>query len=278
VVPDIKVAGQGEKGQTLFEAKIGTLEKAPDALWEFKIPPGAIPETTMTAAPTRRVNTPTYRMQAPQILVPQAKNILLQMEDLATTMEEVSGRTRRAEATIITIKVGRGGAAATNSGKHMRNGSKFFYGDLPVLRHGFAHEMAHNHNFNHGGLMETVVEVSRSGGLEADQISHQPGKWLFIDRMNGINRPEKPYQNVGLYLYCYAQGREPFLRFMLKYEPPVRKQLEKLGFTEDEFTTALLGLALEQDMTKICRNYGLKFTPARVEYATRVIRETQHLQ
>ena len=73
-------------------------------------------------------------------------------------------------------------------------GTKIFYCDVPVLRHGVVHEMGHTHDFYHGGLMETVVEVSRSGGLDVDQISHQTGKWLFMDRMNGRTRRKGPIE------------------------------------------------------------------------------------
>jgi hypothetical protein len=53
-------------------------------------------------------------------------------------------------------------------------------------------------------------------------------------------------------------------------------KLSKQGYAKDEVTTALLGLALGRDMTRICGSYGLGITPERVADATRAARDLCH--
>jgi hypothetical protein len=138
---------------------------------------------------------------------------------------------------------------------------------MPMLRHDVGHELGHNYNLTHGGLHETVVEATRCFG--AEQISQQPAKWMFFDRMNGQTRKEVMYHNTGLYLYCYAQGGPAFLRFMLLNEPSARDKLTKQGYSSDEATAAVVGGALNRDMEPVCRAYGFKLAPGKVAQASR---------
>ena len=120
--------------------------------------------------------------------------------------------------------------------------------------------------------MELVVEMARCTGT--DQISQQAAKWMFIDRMNGLQQKEVFYQNTGLYLYCSARGGAAFRQFVLSNEQIARKNLSQQGFSNDEITVALLNLAFRQDMTPICLAYGLSATPTRIEPAIRAARDT----
>lgn len=89
--------------------------------------------------------------------------------------------------------------------------------------------------------------------------------------MNGLNRKEISHHNTALYLYCYAQGGLPFLRFMSVNEYPTIAKLSTKGYSPDEVATALCGIALGRDMTEISINYGLLVTPDRVAAATTAI-------
>lgn len=208
-----------------------------------------------------------FQIQVPDLVRPVAQNILAQTEVLAQTMDRMSGRRRRIEHTDIRVTPGDKGAVGAHNGSGLSIGTKIFYSDMPILRHDLAHELAHNFNFTHGGLMETVVETSRCG--VGAQISQQPAKWFFWDRMNGVNHKESGYHNVGLYLYCYAQGGLNFLHFMSAREPTVMKSLSKQGYTADELTAALCSAGLGRDMTAVCRAYGLTADPERVTQAMR---------
>ena len=110
---------------------------------------------------------------------------------------------------------------------------------------------------------------------DAEQISQQAGKWMFMDRMNGIRRKEvhRKYPNIGLYLYLYARSGKPFLQFVLANEQPARENLSKQGFSDDEITAALCNLASGHDMTPICLAYGLSATPTRIELAMQAARD-----
>jgi hypothetical protein len=57
-------------------------------------------------------------------------------------------------------------------------------------------------------------------------------------------------------------------------EPTVMKSLTKAGYTADELTAALCSVALQRDLTPVCRDYGLTAAPDRV---TQVLRDPQVL-
>jgi hypothetical protein len=211
-------------------------------------------------------------MALPQVMARDAQNVLAQTEMLAAEMDKVSGRRRKVEPTVITINPALKGAAAAHNGSALSIGTILFFSDDPLSGHTIVHELGHDYGFRHGGLHETVVEVSRCAG--GDQITQQPAKWMFLDRMNGIPTAEvRPhYPNKGLYLYGYAQGGLKFLHFMSAHEHTELRALAKQGYSSDEVTAALLSLALGKDMTSICHNYGLNVTPDRVAQATQAAR------
>jgi len=123
-------------------------------------------------------------MAVPQDLLPHARNVLAQIEMLAAAIDNASGRRRKVEPTVITVDPARAGAKAAHNGSALSIGSVLLFDDDPISAHTIVHELGHDYGFHHGGLHETVVEVSRCAG--ADQITQQPAKWMFLDRMNGI--------------------------------------------------------------------------------------------
>jgi len=266
----------GNARKMKFMAEVGAISSGDDAVWDFTAPPGVLPQSRLTKSALVTVGSATFRMDVPPVLRPQAQNILAQAEMLAAVMQQVSDRHRKVTPTVITIDAQKIGAVSAHNGSHSTLPSGLLFDDLPIVNHTFVHELGHNFDFRHGGLQETVVEESRCGGGE--QISAQPSKWMFMDRMNGIVREETPYKypNVGLYLYCYSQGGLNFLHFMSVNEYAVINKLSKQGYAKDEVTTALLGLALGRDMTRICSSYGLGITPERVADATRAARDLCH--
>ena len=269
----IHLTTETEREEFWFVADVGPARSDVDAVWEFQAPPGLLNEKTL-----RRQNvdvaSATFKSNVPTVLSRHASNILAQAETLVHDLEVVSGRKRRQAMTNIYIRVRRFGASATHNGRYINYNTQFLFFDMPTLNHTFVHELSHNHGFLHGGLMELVVETTRCAGL--DQISQQAAKWAFMDRMNGIRRKEVGYRNTGLYLYCYARHGAAFLQFVLKNEQPVRKNLSKQGFSDDEITAALCNLASGQDMTPICLAYGLSATATRIEAAARAADEFCH--
>ena len=265
------IPGQGEAGQTMFEANVGTIRSGAGAIWEFRAPAGILPKAAMPEDDRVTVSSRTFKMEVPKVLQKPAQNLVAQADTLAEQMETVSGRKRQRQMTSINVKPGRSGASASHSGAFIGIGTKLFFSDMPMLRHDIGHELGHNFNLTHGGLHETVVEATRSFGGE--QISQQPAKWMFFDRMNGITRKEVMYHNTGLYLFCYAQGGPSFLRFMLINESPVRDKLTKQTYSGDEAIAGLLSAALDRDMEPVCRAYGFKLSPGKVAPASRLARE-----
>jgi hypothetical protein len=265
------VPDQGEFGPTFFAARVGALASADGAVWEFDAPAGLLPETQMQQSEMVDATTESYTIKVPRVLVPHARNILEQAETLVQNMQTVSGRKRRRASTTVYVKPGQSGAYATHGGAALGIGSKLFFSDNIMTRHDMAHEIGHNLDFNHGGLHETVVEATRCFGDE--QVSQQPAKWMFIDRMNGLKRKEILYPNTGLYLCCYGKGGQPFLRFMLKNDKTVTDKLTGAGFTTGEVTAALCELALGRDMTAVCAAYGLNVSAARVASASATARQ-----
>jgi hypothetical protein len=263
------VPGQGEGGQTFFEAGVGTITNADGAVWEIAAPVGLLAQARFPESEMATIKTSSYTATAPRALEPHARNCLDQMEVLARQMEALTGR-KRGRHTMLYVKPGRSGAYATHGGGALGIGSKFFYSDDVIARHDTVHETGHNFNFFHGGLHETVVEIIWCLGSE--QVSQQPAKWMFLDRMNGLTRKEVMYPNTGLYLYGYAQGGEAFLRFMVANDKPVGDKVAAAGFSKDEATAACLSLALHRDMTQVCAAYGLKVTTERVASATAAAR------
>src|SRR4051794_11587680 len=87
--------------------------------------------------------------------------------------------------------------------------------------------------------------------------------------MNGIDRKEMGYHNSALYFYFYAQAGSKFLRFISANEQSVMHKLEKENFTDDEFEIAICSMAMQKDVSNICRQYGLIATPERVAQATK---------
>jgi hypothetical protein len=227
--------------------------------------------TEASGAALTTITSPTFRLEVPQPLAAQARSVLAQAEMVAHMMEQASGRTRRVTPTKILIKPERG-ASAGHNGDHINIGSGLLFARSLVERHTFEHELGHNFNLTHGGLMETIVEVTRCGTASA-QISQQPRKWIFFDRMNGIAGKEVGYHNSGLYFYFYAQGGAPFLRYISANEQAVMKKLEPQNFTQDEIETAVCSVALKRDVGPICRQYGLVADPARVQQATAAVRD-----
>jgi hypothetical protein len=276
-IPDADEEGEDEpateqSGQMLFSAKLGAIHSVEGAVWDFDGPPGVFSHLRLTGDQRMTEASSSFRMTLPTVMTRDGRNVLAQTEMLAAVIDRVSGRRRKIEPTVITINPTMKGAAAAHNGSALSMGTVLFFSDDPMSGHTIVHELGHDYGFRHGGLHETVVEVSRCAG--GDQITQQPAKWMFLDRMNGIPTQEvrPPYPNKGLYLYCYAQGGLKFLHFMSAYEHNVLRDLGKQGYSSDEITPALLGLALGKDMTSICRNYGLNVTPDRVAQATQAIR------
>jgi hypothetical protein len=262
--------GQGEGGQTYFEANAGTISSAEGAVWEISAPPGLLAQSRLVESDMALVKTSSYAVTVPRAMEAHARNVLSQMELLASQIEQLTGRKRR-RATTIYAKPGRSGASGTHGGGYLGIGSKLFYSDDVIARHDTVHETGHNFDFFHGGLHETVVEAVRSFGSE--QVSQQPAKWMFYDRMNGLTRKEVMYPNTGLYLYGYAQGGASFLRFMLANDKSLGDTLARAGFTKDEATAATLSVALKRNMTRVCVAYGLKVTADRMAAATTAARQ-----
>jgi len=279
-IPYSKVRQDGvDAGPTMFTANVGNLSLDASAVWQFKMPTGVLENTTIKAGERVLVKSQTFQVEVPKVLEAHAKNVLAQAELLARFMDGISGRKRQLAVTTINVHPGKSGASATHNGKSINFGTGLFMLDDIAVEHTFVHELGHNYGLTHGGLHETIIEVSRSAGGE--QISQQLLKWSFMDVMNGLP-PRKltasisglyKYPNIGLYLYCYAQGGPAFLLFMSAHEYPAIKALGEKGYTADEVAAALLGLALKRDMTTICRQYGLKVTADRVEAATAAARK-----
>jgi hypothetical protein len=261
-----------KSGRMLFMAPLGSVHSVVGAVWDFTGPLGVFSHLRLAANQRMNAASASFQMAVPQVLLPHARNVLAQVEMLAAAIDNASGRRRKVEPTVITVDPARAGAKAAHNGSALSIGSVLLFDDDPISAHTIVHELGHDYGFHHGGLHETVVEVVRCAG--SDQISQQPAKWMFLDRMNGIPTPEVSphYPNKGLYLYGYAQGGLKFLHFMSAYEPSVLKDLGKQGYTTDELTAALLNLALDRDMTDICRHYGLNVTPDRVAGAAQAAR------
>ncbi len=264
-VPRTK-AQKSIENQTLVTANIGKLGSDQGAVWKFVSPPNILAEPTITEAPDVAVSSETFRMQVPQILVPRAKSVLTQCDLLAQAIERASGRVRKHTPTNIILHAG-SGASAGHNGERMTCGSELLFSDAVFDRHFFLHELAHDFGFNHGGTMESVVELARCG--ENPLVSQQCVKWMFFDRMNGIDRKEIDYHNSPLYFYLYSQGGSRFLSFMSANEQTVSHKLEKDGFTDDEFAVALCSLAMQKDVSPICARYGLDATSERVAQAAK---------
>jgi len=255
-------------GQTLFSANVATTMGVDQAVWNITGPPGVLPTNQFVPAKLVMVKSATFQVSVPEILAAQVRNILNEAEITAQTMAQASNRQRAVTPTTLHVVPGHHGASASHNGTSISIGTKIFFTEELVLRHDFVHELGHNFAFTHGGLHETNNEVTRS--YAAEQISEQPAKWMFLDRMNGLKHKEVSYHNTGLYLYCYAQGGLPFLHYISLNEYAVIKGLK--DFTADEVETAVLGLALNRDMTAICAAYGLKVTSERVAQATAAAR------
>jgi hypothetical protein len=252
---------------TVVSADVGTLTSADGAVWEFTSPPGLLPQPTLSEASSAAkttVNTATFRTEVPSILVTRAKNVLVQAELIARTMEQASGRARQNTPTnwVITPQEG---ASAGHNGEHLTTGSGLLFSDTIFDCHPFCHELGHNFRLTHGGLMETIVEAARSGSQP--QIGQQPVKWMFFDRMNGLKVEEISYHNNGLYFYFYSQGGAAFLHYISANEQAAMKKLEPMKFTPDEIETAVCSVAMKRDVGPICRQYGLAAEPARVKQA-----------
>jgi hypothetical protein len=266
------IAGVGDGGITMFDAPIPQLD--PAAVWEFSAPPGVLPRPRNTLSPAAHVpvKSRTFEVDVPQILSRHAANVLEQAEVTARNMETITGRTRRAPVTDLIVFPRSGGASSGHNGGHIRYGTCLFFSDAPTFRHTFVHELGHSFDFYHGGLHETVVEATRT--IACDPISQQRAKWAFMDRMNGLKGRGTLYPDQGLYLYCYGQAGQRFLRFLIVNEPAVRRELGKTNdeFTDEELTAALLTVAMGRDMLEICNAYRLKVTSDRVAQAVTAVR------
>ncbi|MFN7139958.1 MAG: hypothetical protein ACK4UN_11545, partial [Limisphaerales bacterium] len=247
----------------------GTAPPRNRAEWEIAAVPGVMPQMRISDVSKGRVTvrSRTYTIEAPEVLESAGRNFLSQLEDLALSMESVSGRKRRVKSTEMRIEAGKAGASAAHGGRYIRFGPGFWYFDRLQFRHSLIHELGHNYNFYHGGLHETMVELVRAG--KAPQIGQQDVKWLFFDRMNGTRQNEKvgyekSYPDIGLYLYCYSQNGTAFTRYLVAHENDHRKKLRDLGYSEAEITAALCSVAMGRDMEAICRAYGLDFSRERI--------------
>jgi hypothetical protein len=270
--PEPLLAGKFE--ETAFVADLGKLKPEGEPAWEFTAPTGGLAPLRLAKSERLQVASGTFKTDVPRVIERAAQNLLAQLEALASDMDQVAGRKRRVENTKLTMVPGRGGAVSAHNGSGTTIGCSLMFYDTPRLGHTLVHELGHNYGFHHGGLHETVVEVCRCAG--GAQLSQQPAKWQFLDRMNGLASPAVPspnYPNTGLYLYCYAQGGMKFLHFMTAHEYAVTARLLQQDYTNDEATAALLGLALDRDMTLICGNYGLSVTTERVGQAAQAARE-----
>ncbi len=256
-------------GQTLFAATINAVPAGAQVQWTITAPPGVLADSHFTPAARVEVTSATFKVAVPKILAARARNLLAQAEMVAQDMASGVNRTRKVTPTNLNVTPGHHGASASHNGTMIRIGTKFFFFDSLPWHHDFVHELGHNFGFTHGGLHETGNETTRCAGT--DQISEQAAKWMFLDRMNGLQHKEVSYRNTGLYLYCYAQGGPAFLRFISLNEYALITKL-KNDFTADEVATALLGLALGRDLTEICAQYGLKVTPEKIAQATNAAR------
>jgi len=262
-----------ETGNMWFAATVTGTPSDVGAVWEFPALAGLLRPARLTKSDQTLVRTRTFKAEVPRVLERPARNLLGQMEMLAANMNTVAGKRRIIEDTAIRFDPGRKGASSGHNGAAMSSGTLLLFRDNPTWGHTIVHELGHSFGFHHGGLHETIIEASRSvGGV---QISAQPVKWNFMDRMNGVTpKPARllKYPNIGLYLYGYAQGGSSFVHFMSAHEYAVISQLEKQGFTNDELTTALLTVALGRDLTAICANYGLAVSADRMAQALPAVR------
>jgi len=259
-------------GQTLFRIQpLDDSASVDGAVWDFNLPPSVMTSSHLLSSPRVAFTSATFRIEQPEALIRTVNNLLPQLEALSHAMDEISGHVRTHAMTEVHISIRPGGAAAAHDGTGISIGPHLFYYDQPTLAHTIVHELGHNYGFHHGGLHETVVEVCRCAGGE--QISQQPAKWFFLDRMNGLDRKETGRPNVGLYLWCYAKAGAPFVHFLARNELNV---LVKLGekYSEDELRCVLLSVAMGRDMTEICRRYGLTI---RADHLGGAIRDVKRL-
>jgi len=257
---------------SVVSADVGGLQSDKGAAWEFISPPGLLSEPKVSAnetGPAVTVSGMTFKTEVPRALARSAQDVLLQADLLGRLMDQASGRVRRHTPTDITLNA-QSGASAGHNGEHMTMGSSLLYSDPILNHHAFLHELGHNYGYTHGGLMETVVEATRCG--PNPQISQQPVKWMFFDRMNGIQNKETGYPESGMYFYFFAQGGMPFLRFISINEQQVIRQLENQGFSDDELRAAVCSVALHRDVGPIFRQYGLNAPAEKVEQAMKVVR------
>lgn len=266
-----KWPGQKEIGQTFFRANLDETKDIAGAKWKFITSASIINNSEISIEPNKPIVSKSFKIEVPKVLERHAQNILAQAELIAELMEINTGRKRERESTDIIIIPGLPGASASHSGLYIKFGTKFFYSDTIIFRHDFVHELGHNFNLFHGGQHETIIEITRCGNGE--QISQQPAKWMFFDRMNGLSRKEILYPNTGLYLYCYAQRGKYFLQFMLLHEYTVRDKMIKDGYNQDDVTTALCTLAMGRDMTSICSAYGLNVSKEKYKNTLNMTRQ-----
>ena len=202
------------QNRTVVSANVGTMQSCENVVWEFTSPPGLLAQPTLAANDASAdvtVSSATFRTDVPSILAAQAKDVLAQADRIASVMDQVAGHPRRHTPTQIVIHP-EPGASAGHNGERMVLGSEILFAGAIFDRHPFSHELGHNYGYHHGGLMETVVEISRC--YPNPMISQQPVKWMFFDRMNGHPFKEIGYTNSGLYFYFYSRGGNDFLRFM----------------------------------------------------------------
>ena len=208
-------------------------------------------------------------MKVPADLTSYSVNYLEMLDAFSEKMQHICGRKKKNTQTLLNLKI-KSETSATYGGKYINMANQALLRDFPLQKHAFPHEMAHNFGLRHGGLQETVVEVSRSAS--GFIIYGQESKWLFIDRMNDINRKESWYPYTAIYLWGYSQGGPEFLRLLSRFEPDLLAEGAKKGFSKEEITATMFCAFLNRDMFEISSKYGLCSDRNRYKEALRLVR------
>lgn len=246
-------------GRTLFKTYRGlSPEETKDAVreWTFELPVTIQPKGRVTVDRTTIVASNHFWTTVPAVLESPITNFLKQADRFENQMRQTSQRTKRGvPRTWLRFPIRQGGASATHLGTRITFPSELLYQDIPTLDHVFGHELAHNFKLYHGGLLELIVEATRCA--DNKHITGQLSSWLFMDRMNGIERKETWYPHTGFYLYGYCQEGPKFLRFVSHYEESARGTLANKGVSKEVTTVALSNIALKRNLFDIGRRYGL---------------------
>jgi hypothetical protein len=240
--------------------------------WYFNIPLKCVRKKPFKPDPLITVTSRHFHVTVLEILQEYMKNYLAQLDEYEDRLREISGRTKSRHAnTELIVGIHHRGASATHNGRYIRIGAKIYFRDNPALWHDFGHELAHNFGLTHGGMHELIIEAARCG--EEDLISGQASKWLFMDRMNGLQIREKWYPYTAYFLYAYSQGGREFLRYASENDYRRYKKSDTVGLSKEEALAAFMSIALGKDMYDESKMYGLCDSQKKFNQALRVVKQ-----